>query len=184
MQNATAWLEQAKADYNSAICLLGSDTVLPSATTRVNECSFPALVCFVCHDTVEKCIKGVYYAFCGLRQDLINCSNLVTLCDILKSLPHHPTHLMKAIMECSMIVSKHETRSRFPYYKNPPCAPASIYHTEDAKEAFQATSNLLHCLQSEEKFKEVLKDLNELPARRYMSVLLTMSDNQGKCSCA
>ena len=177
MRSATAWLEQGKADFQAAEMLLrGSSEAAVEANT---ECKFPALVCFLCHDTVEKCIKGVYYAFCGLRRDLINCSNLITLHDDLNRTPHHPAHLMDAINECVMSVNRHENRSRFPNYQNYPCAPATIYSVEDAQEAFEATSKLLDLLQSDKKLKDVLQDLGQLPARRFMSAIQYIPDNQG-----
>ena len=179
MRSATAWLEQGKADFQAAKTLIESSS---EAAVVVNtECKFPALVCFLCHDTVEKCIKGVYYAFCGLRRDLINCSNLVALHDDLKLISdsHRPAHLMDAINECVMTVNRHENRSRFPHYQNYPCAPATTYSVEDAQEAFEATSKLLNLLQSDEKLKDVLQDLGQLPARRFMSALQYMPDNQG-----
>ena len=183
MQSATAWLEQAKADFAAAEMLLGSSAV-PAGNSEAAAgenagCKFPALVCFLCHDTVEKCIKGVYYAFCGLRRDLVNCSNLVALHDDLNRTAHRPAHLMDNINECVMTVNRHENRSRFPNYQNYPCAPATIYGVEDALEAFQATSKLLHLLQGDEKLKAILQDLGQLPARRFMSALQFMPDNQG-----
>ena len=86
---------------------------------------------------------------------------------------------MDAINECVMTVNRHENRSRFPNYQNYPCAPATIYSVEDAQEAFDATSKLLDLLQSDEKLKDVLQDLGQLPARRFMSALQYMPDNQG-----
>ena len=182
LPSATAWMEQAKADFNAAETLLGSHALQPVETASAvgeNQCRFPALVCFLCHDTVEKCIKGVYYAFCGLRQDLISCSNLTSLHEILKTMPHHPPHLLKPIEECVMTVNRHETRSRFPIYQHPPCAPATIYSLEDAQESFQATSQLLHVLQAEENLNPILQDLGQLPSRRFRSCLQSMSGNQG-----
>ena len=178
MRSATAWLQQAKADYIAAESLFGSCT-LQGSETELNHCKFPALVCFLCHDTVEKCIKGVCYAFCGLRQDLVNCSNLKSLHDTLNTMPQHPAHLMEPMNDCVMTVNRHENRSRFPNFQNPPCAPATIYDVEDAQEALQATSKFLHLLQLEEKFCETLQDLGQLPARRFMSILQSVSDNQG-----
>ena len=182
LPSATAWMEQAKADFNAAETLFGSHVLQPVETASAvgeNQCKFPALVCFLCHDTVEKCIKGVYYAFCGLRQDLINCSNLTSLHDILKTMPHHPPHLLKPIEECVMTVNRHETRSRFPIYQHPPCAPVTIYSLEDAQEAFEATLKLLHVLQAEENLNPILQDLGQLPSRRFRSCLQSMSGNLG-----
>ena len=165
MRSAKAWLLQAKADFCAAQSLLFKDESPDGAATGMRvECQFPALVCFLCHDTVEKSIKGVLYAFCGLEQHLVNCSNLVMLYDALDSSHHSPRTLMNSIRECVMIVNRHENRSRFPNYHNPSCAPASMYRIEDAQEAFEATKRLLQCLISEERLREVLGDLNHIPA--------------------
>ena len=184
MKSATAWLEQAKADFKAAGCLLRSQATNTSsdaaeASASVEEVQFPALVCFLCHDTVEKCVKGVLYAFCGLKQNLVNCGNLVTLLDSLDSSSHCPRPLFDTIKDCVMSVNRHENRSRFPNYQNPPCAPASIYDTEDAQEAFSAAKKLLEQLKSEVKFYEVLGDLDQMPAKKFVSTLRSMPDNQG-----
>ena len=186
MPSATAWLEQAKSDYNAAKSLLCDSVATLNTASSVDpdsdgpECKFPALVCFLCHDTVEKSIKGVLYAFCGLRQDLVNNSSLVMLKDALAMSPHHPQHLLDPINECVNTINKHENMSRFPNYRHyPPCAPASTYYTSDAKEAFSATTKLLHHLQSEAQLNKVLRDLGQLPAKRFMSSLQSPSNDQG-----
>ena len=199
MKSATAWLEQAKADFNAAGSLLPSletsqehesscmsDVTMETSDDVCNKkCDFPALVCFLCHDTVEKCIKGVLYAFCGLEQGLINCSNLITLHDALASSPHCPSDdsLIASIKESVMTVNRHENRSRFPNYQNTLCAPATIYDTEDAVEAFTAAEKLLHKLQSEEKFQNILQNLHQLPSQKFLSSLKSMSANEGECCC-
>ena len=195
MKSATAWLEQAKADFNAAGLLLGFlpsqdssqhdesshvSSMETSDDTDHKKCKFPALICFLCHDTVEKCIKGVHYAFCGLEQNLVNCSNLIMLHDALHSSPHCPKALMGSIKECVMTINRHENRSRFPNYQNPPCAPATTYDTEDAIEAVTATEKLLCQLQSEEKFHSVLQNLCQLPSQKFMSSLKSISVNQGE----
>ena len=183
MRSATAWLEQAKADFSAAESLLCSNVSRQGAASEggegENPCKFPALVCFLCHDTVEKCIKGVLYAYCGLRSDLVNCSNLTSLHDNLTTTSHCPAHLVQPINECVMTVNRHENRSRFPNYQNPPCAPATVYYIEDAQEAFRATLQLLQVLQGEEKLSNVLQDLGELPTRRFMSTLKSSVQDQG-----
>ena len=186
MPSATAWLEQAKADYNAAESLLHDSVIAVNAASSPDpdaggpECKYPALVCFLCHDTVEKCIKAVLYAFCGLDQSLVNNSSLVMLKDALSASPHHPKDLLDPINECVNTINKHENMSRFPNYRHyPPCAPASTYYTSDAKEAFSATTKLLHHLQSEAPLNQVLMDLGQLPAKRFMSALQSPSDDQG-----
>ena len=179
MRSASAWLLQAKADFCAAQSLFitpVSPGDEPSTTVR---CNFPALVCFLCHDTAEKSIKGVLYAFCGLKQELANCSNLVMLHDVLKSSLHRPEALMKSIKECVMIVNRHENRSRFPNYHSPPCAPASMYNLTDAQEAFAAIERLLHCLQSEAKFHQVLGDLSDIPTITPTPLFQSLQNSSG-----
>jgi HEPN domain-containing protein len=159
MRSAVAWLSQAKADF----CAAQSLFIIPAGGAGPTRCDFPALVCFLCHDTAEKSIKGVLYAFCGLRQELVMSSNLVKLHNDLDSSPHRPEALMSSIKECVMIVNRHENRSRFPNYHDPLCAPAAVYTLKDAQEAFAATEKLLQCLQSHEKFQEVLDNLSNVP---------------------
>ena len=188
MQSATVWLEQAKADFKAAGRLLQmqvvdspscSQTASNSACAADSEVEFPALVCFLCHETVEKCIKGVLYAYCGLSPNLVDNGNLVALYDGLDSSPHCPRPLLDTINDCVMSVSTHENKSRYPNYQNPPCAPASIYTTEDANEAFLAAKMLIEKLSSEVKFNQVLGDLDQMPARRFVSTLRSMPGDQG-----
>ena len=82
-----------------------------------------------------------------------------------------------------MTVNRHENRSRFPNYQNTLCAPATIYDTEDAVEAFTAAEKLLHKLQSEEKFQNILQNLHQLPSQKFLSSLKSMSANEGECCC-
>ena len=79
-----------------------------------------------------------------------------------------------------MCVSTHENKSRYPNYQNPPCAPASIYTTEDANEAFLAAKMLIEKLRSEDKFTQVLGDLDLIPARKFISTLRSVSADQSK----
>ncbi|MCG8625580.1 MAG: HEPN domain-containing protein [Proteobacteria bacterium] len=179
-------MEQAKADYNAAESLLHDSVVGVNAASSADpdadgpECKYPALVCFLCHDTVEKCIKAVLYAFCGLDQGLVNNSSLVMLKDALSASPHHPKDLLDPINECVNTINKHENMSRFPNYRHyPPCAPASTYYMSDAMEALSATRKLLRRLQSEAPLDQVLMDLGQLPAKRFMSALQSPSNDQG-----
>ena len=126
----------------------------------------------------KKSVKGVLYTFCGLRQDLTFCGNLVTLLNILDS-SHCPRPLYHIIKECVMTVNRHENKSRFPNYQNPPCAPASIYNTEDAQEALLAAKKLIEGLKLEDKFSQVLGDLDKMPVKKFVSTLRSMPDNQG-----
>ena len=183
MPSATAWLEQAKADFKAAGRLLQVHVIAPSSSPGAEgeskEAEFPALVCFLCHETVEKCIKGVLYAYCGLSPHLVDCGNLVTLNNALESSSSHcPKPLYDTIRECVMCVSTHENKSRYPNYQNPPCAPASIYTTEDANEAFLAATMLIEKLRLEDKFTQILGDLDQMPTKKFVSTLRSVLGDQ------
>ena len=136
---------------------------------------FPALVCFLCHETVEKCIKGVLYAYCGLKPSLINSSALVSLLEALRVSGHCPSHLIKPIEECVMQINEHENKSRLPNYQTPPCAPATVYTAFNANETFLATRSLLQHLQGETYLATLLGDLGELPKPKFTSSLKAMA---------
>ena len=191
MQSAQIWMDQAKADYRAAHHLLQS---MGEEQPMEVECSaalnptphssqFPALICFLCHETVEKSIKGVQYAFSGLRQDLLNSSRLVSLIGPLKESDHVPDGLKQPVEECVMQVNEHENKSRLPNFQIPPCAPAAVYTHHDACEAFSAVGKLMQCLMKDEKLKDLLGDLEHLPRPRFRSTLKSMREgSEGKSS--
>jgi hypothetical protein len=41
--------------------------------------AFPAAICFYAHEIVLKCLKALFFAYCGLPGQLVECSNLVEL---------------------------------------------------------------------------------------------------------
>ena len=141
---------------------------------------FPALVCFLCHETVEKCLKGVHYAFCGLRPNMIDSSHLVELLESLKQSPHSPKALIPALQDCVYLINEHENKSRLPNYQIPPCAPAAVYNHMDAIEAFSATRKLLTELQKDEKLKDLFGCIGEIPKPKFVSTLKSMATGEGK----
>ena len=183
MKSATAWLLPAKAIFcaaQSLFTLLTTDTPPNVSETSVAvKCDFPAQVCFLCHDAVEKSIKGVLYAFCGLTHDLVNCNNLVKLHDFLDTSSHCPRALVISIKECVRTLNRNENRSQHPNCQNPPCAPDSTYDLKDAQEAFEATKKLLHDLQSEENLRNILGDLGQMPTVIPTPVSQSLSNNPG-----
>ena len=146
-----------------------------NSSSGQNVTQFPALVCFLCHETVEKCIKGVLYAYCGLKPSLINSSALVSLLEALRVSSHCPSHLIKPIEECVMQINEHENKSRLPNYQTPPCAPATVYTAFNANETFLATRSLLQHLQGETYLATLLGDLGELPKPKFTSSLKAMA---------
>ena len=144
----------------------------------VLKCKFPALVCFLCHDVVEKCIKGIFYAKCGMPIQLVKVPHLMSLYENIKVSEHCPQELKKAIHHSVLQVNEHCNTSRYPNYQIPPCAPASVYTDLQAREAIIAAGVLLKEVIKFPDLQEIIGELEELP--RALLQLGSISDEQGK----
>ena len=158
----------------------GSDVQEEVCNVSQNHPQFPALVCFLCHEAVEKCIKGVMYCFCGLKPELVNCSTLVTLWEDLKNSGYCPQSLMIPIEQCVMQVNEHQSKSRFPNFQMPPCAPATAYNVSDAQEALIAADRLFQSLNCDQMVAPMLGTLEEVPLPQFTSMLKSLAGSDGK----
>ena len=147
--------------------------------TQTN-CKFPALVCFLSHDVVEKCIKGIMYAKCGLPTHLLESSHLSTLCEQLEKYDRCAPQLKYVVKECVLQVNEHSNKSRYPNYQVPPCAPASIYTSLEALEALRAAHRLILEIKKDDVLDEIVGDLEDLPEQRFSSLLSAISEERGK----
>ena len=141
---------------------------------------FAAAACFLCHEAVEKCLKGAMYAFCGIDPTLINCSNIVTIYKAMKDSVHFPKSLLQPVEHCVMQISEHEHRSRYPNSHFPPCPPAVIYTTANAREALQATKRLLEALNQDEKLAPIVCDIDELHVPQFTTMLRSSGGKHGE----
>lgn len=179
---------QQTASNESVISSLNSSHLESEGDTQQQRSAqFPSVVCFLCHEAVEKCIKGVMYAYCGLDSDLLNCSALVTLHDAMKTSPHSPKLLHEPIEHCVMQVNEHQNRSRYPNFHIPPCAPAVTYTTANAREALMATKKLFDVLKQDEKMAPIIHDIDDLHVPQFMPMLRSLGGNDGQfcplCHC-
>lgn len=157
-EQAQAWLEQAKADYQAANKLhLSTD-----------EYQFPALVCFLCHEVVEKCLKGMMCVYCeDLSPSYIN---LVRLFQLLKGKGNTlPKELLDTCNDSTMVVSAYEHKARYPDYHNPVCAPAAVYTHENAVEALSAVNTLMRSLVKVDLLHDIVGELTIIPKPRFVS---------------
>ena len=145
-----------------------------------NSTQFPSVVCFLCHEAVEKSMKGVMYAYCGLSSNLVNCSGLTSILQQIKDSSHFPKELIQPIENCVMRVCEHQSKSRYPNFQILPCAPAIAYTNADAREALMATRQLLCSLMEDKKIAPIIKDLEELPIPQFTSMLKSLGGNNGK----
>lgn len=139
---------------------------------RITACQFPALICFLCHDSVEKCLKGLMYAKCGLKSVLVDESCLTNLSTEIDASPHVHKEVKEIVKECVSQVSEHRNKSRYPHYQIPPCTPASVYTSSEALGALRATRKLLIRVKKDDELSEILGDLDDLPEKIFrISVL-------------
>ena len=132
---------------------------------------YASLVCFLCHDVVEKCIKGSLYAKCGLPDRLLECNNLITLSNELEIALKSEEKLKKLVQSHASLVAIHGNRSRYPNYHYPTCAPASVYSVNEAQEALKTVNDLMHLLLQDCVIKELLGDLKTLSADDFRTTL-------------
>ena len=154
--DAKMWLIQSLNDYEAAKVLLEDSK---QKLEEQDEESlpllvqvFPAQVCFLAHESMEKCLKALFLALFGLRRRLAEHTNVADLCKELQDNQHwfHNPHV--DLMPQVLVVSSHFLQCRYPEHNIPKMAPAEAYR-HNFEEAIEAVSAV-------EKF---LRTVRELP---------------------
>ena len=173
-RNAFMWLKQAIADFNAAKCYVecsstGEQQLNSSAITGNNSCQFPALVCFLSHEVIEKCLKATYLALCGSTLTDQRDLSLVELHDYLSSSRCWP---LADIRDFIHQVSDHNKRCRYPNFQVPPEAPCVVYTELDARHALVAAQEVFIKVCSIECFRDRLPSqpcmMSILPSTIYL----------------
>lgn len=164
-KTAFMWLQQAIADFNAAehyVECTARITAKEMNTPRANSgemergdnpCQFPALVCFLSHEVVEKSLKAVYLANCGSTLTSQRDLNLVALYDQLSAARYWP---LTDIKDFVLQVSDHNMRCRYPDCHVPPEAPCVLYTGLDARHALAAAQEVFVKVCGIECFKDKL----------------------------
>ena len=167
---AFMWLQQAIADFNAAKYYIQCTRTVAeqssvSKTSSNGEameidspspCQFPALICFLSHEVVEKSLKAAYLAKCDSTLANQHDSNLVALYDQLKTARCWPLPVLKDLV---LQVSDHNMRCRYPDLHVPPEAPCVLYTELDARHALAAAQEVFIKVCSIDCFK------NKLPSQ-------------------
>ena len=152
--DAKMWLTQALNDYEAAKLLLEEskrrleDQHEDSRPLLVQI--FPAQVCFLAHESMEKCLKSLFLALFGLGRRLAEHTNVADLCKELQEnqqwFHEPPVDLMPQVL----VVSSHFLRCRYPECNIPKMAPAEAYrhNFEEANEAVSAVEKFLRTVRS------------------------------------
>ena len=152
--DAKMWLIQALNDYEAAKLLL------EESKRRLQERHeesrpllvqiFPAQVCFLAHESMEKCLKSLFLALFGLERRLAEHTNVADLCKELQEnqqwFHEPPVDLMPQVL----VVSSHFLRCRYPECNIPKMAPAEAYrhNFEEAEEAVSAVEKFLQTVRA------------------------------------
>ena len=152
--DAKMWLIQALNDYEAAKLLLKEskrrfeDQHEDSRPLLVQI--FPAQVCFLAHESMEKCLKSLFLALFGLGRRLAEHTNVADLCKKLQEnqqwFHEPPVDLMPQVL----VVSSHFLRCRYPECNIPKMAPAEAYrhNFEEANEAVSAVEKFLRTVRA------------------------------------
>ena len=185
---AKAWLQQAKADYMAALDTLSQLTTDDDAGEIGEEelsmanksiCKYPALVCFLCHDVLEKCIKGIMYIRMGVPSNLLHCKNLYTLLSAVEmkdSTAYQQDKLIQAVQSCVASISVHGNRSRYPNYHYPPFSPAAVYGQIEAAECLKSIKTLMDHLLQDENISGLLGSMDEIGYDRFKTALSSIGN--------
>ena len=147
--DAKMWLIQALNDYEAAKVLLEDskhkleEQAEESLPLLVQV--FPAQVCFLAHESMEKCLKALFLALFGLRRRLAEHTNVADLCKELQDNQHWFHNPPVDLMPQVLVVSSHFLRCRYPEHNIPKMAPAEAYryNFEEAIEAVSAVEKFL-----------------------------------------
>ena len=187
---AKMWLVQAKADLLAAHFLHNETTNTDEedsyqlAGNETDVCRFPALVCFLSHDVVEKCLKGVLYAKRGFFGHLQDSNIVVELMEMINETSDFNQQFKDVVRECAMQINEHVAKSRYPHYQVPPCAPAEVYTVFQAAEALSAATKMMKNAAKLSGIGELVGDLDSLPSLRLTTALSFMEKDQGKLECS
>ena len=162
VEDAQMWLMQACHDLKLAQQLV--DLVQsPSAAEHEqgggapSACEYPEAICFYSHEIVEKALKAVFLAYCGLKHELAASNNVVDLFEKLKNSPGCPDEV-KDTDEFVHLVSRHGRCCRFPDDNLPPAAPVLSHSTATAKATLSAALKFLKAVSNLQVFRGYFPD--------------------------
>ena len=171
LEHAKMWLIQALNDYEAAKSLLTSsqENIRQEGNLIDPVQVFPAQVCFLAHESVEKCLKTLFLALFGLNRALSEQTNVRDLCQELQDNTHWPKDPPLDLMPQVLQVSRHYLRCRYPDYNTPIMAPVLAYmqHFEEAEEVVAAVEAILTKVRSISSIASMMESVrHNVPTRR------------------
>ena len=125
---AERWIKQSKADLNVAAKMLFGKSY--------------SQVCFLSQQCVEKVLKGVLYAKCGIPRRELRAHEIYRLASYVSRLKGAPSELDRASK-----VANYYLPTRYPDNQPFPKVPAEEYDEKEAKEALNVAETLFTALE-------------------------------------
>ena len=135
LQEARIWYYQASADFQACERLIYEKS--PKNPSKF-LCQQPALLCYLSHEVVEKCLKALCFTTCGLNKDIKDTENLVFLYKQLSKLLKD-----NSLEEYVHQVSEYDRSTQFPDAHVPPEPPCCVYDEIEAYNAFNAAEKVV-----------------------------------------
>ncbi|XP_028400651.1 sacsin-like [Dendronephthya gigantea] len=126
---ARRWLQQSINDLDGAKWLLQSGA------------PFNAHACFQSQQVVEKCLKAMFFNFCGISGRSLENHKVLELGEELKKEIGLPDEM---VMKWVRIVTGYYLKTRYPNCQPPYVVPAKAFDKREAEEAVEAASKMLH----------------------------------------
>ena len=129
-EEAIRWLEQSKSDLKSSRWSLQSGP------------PFNAMACFHSHQVVEKCLKAMFFYYCGISGQLLGSHEVEELADVLKKETGRPNG---AVMESVRKLPKYRyyLGTRYPNCQPFNIVPAEAFDKNEAETAVDAATKVL-----------------------------------------
>ena len=126
--DAAMWVFQAENDLELATHLHASKkeakegaVFFSGGEAPTEQYKFPNVICFFCHEAVEKSLKAIFFHYCGLPRDLRCSSDIVELYKQLQKHPKCPPEA-KGLEEYVSPINEHRDCCRHPDpCEGPPC---------------------------------------------------------------
>ena len=147
MDDARVWLRDVSDTVNIVyhlcentreIDVLGQDGEIE----RLQAYQYPAAVCFYAHEIILKCLKALFFAYCGLPGELRECSNLVELHQQLLTHAEIPQPVRDLEMYVHLVSGHGSTCCGYPSF-DPPNTPNDTHSPIAAKEVLRAAETFL-----------------------------------------
>ena len=135
--------------------------------------AFPAAICFYAHEIVLKCLKALFFAYCGLPGQLVECSNLVELHQEL--LKHEETpQEVRALEPFVHLVSGHGSTCCCYSSFDPPITANDKHSPIVAREVLEAAMDFLTGIL---RMRVIESHYSHVPANQH----LQQEEEQGTC---